>query len=870
MNDGISGTPFERHVDGVFSADEYGTVIGVNDRFVALTGFSRQELVGKGFDELFDPDLRSALLNHAAQARTGASRRLALKGTAKDGHPLELVLTLLASDEPQGIIGVARDARADIESLERPDVTSVTQTASRLARFSGWSIDVDSGVTTWGEEMFAILGFDEAEAPDYGRTLDTFYDEPYRSQVEHAVSTCIAEGTLIDLQVKIRNLQGAELDARIIGQGRRNVEGRVVRVEGAFYDITDVVRTRDVANASHREVADLFHSVSVPLFLVGRDWKLQYVNRAGFDLAHLNEDVVGSVTIWDLFPEIIDTEMEQIYRAAMDEGRFGATTGYIGALDGDFEVVVYPTPNGILVTGHNVTNQREAIRQRAEFAERSRALAQMLDLTNDAVIVRNLDYEVTYWNHAAEELYGWTSEEMVGRSPLPLLYDDTSEIEAALATVMREGYWSGELIQRARDGRRVVVETRQSLSRDASGEPTSIFSINTDVTALRERQEARIRAQRMESLGTLAGGIAHDLNNVLTPMVMSLDLLLARTNEESARRLLESMNSSVTRASQMVRQVLTFARGVEGERVVVPIERLLHQVQEFCRDVLPKNIDVIVDVTNHLGAVIGDETQLMQVLVNLVTNARDAMHEGGVLTIRARNVSTHERDSEFDPEGRWIAITVSDTGDGMDDRTQARVFEPFFTTKEFGQGTGLGLSTSSAIVESHGGRLLLDSKLGRGTTFTLEMPCEPDATEKDSPATLSRQGRLLPTHRSQLLIVDDEEAIVNLLTEVLRDSGYEVDAATSGEAALVLLRDRSTPYDLILSDVNVPKLSGVQLANRARQLGVTSTFAFMSGVSNETLPETLGDTKVQYYLQKPFTVAQLLDFVDEVLTSSRR
>ncbi len=868
-NDGISGTPFERHVDGAFFSNEHDTVTGVNDRLVALTGFAREELVGQDVAALFDGAHVASIRQHAARARAGTTVRFALPSRRKDGSPLDLVLTLIASDEPRGLIGIARDAHALIEALEEPDANSISHAASRLARFSGWSIDVESGTTTWGEEMFDILGFDEGRAPDYERTLETFYEEPYRTIVERAVTACVEHGTPFDLQIKIRDLRGVELDARILGQCRRDPSGRVVRVEGAFYDITDVVRERDLTNASQREVANMFHNVSVPLFVVDRTWRLQYVNKAGLELAHLRSDDVGTVTIWDLFPEVEFNEMGRIYRAAMDEGRFGATVEHVDALDGDFEVVVHPTPEGIMLTARNVTSEREAMRERDELAERARALAQMLELTRDAVVVRDFDREVTFWNRAAEKLYGWSFEEVRGNSPLSLLYEETSSIEAALEVVRREGYWSGDLVQRTRDGRRVVVASSISLLRDASGRPTAFFGLHTDVTELRKNEEARIRAQRMESLGTLAGGVAHDINNVLTPMMMSLELLQARASDEHSRRLLKSMSSGVTRASQMVRQVLTFARGVEGERVVLSVRRLLDQVQEFCRDALPKNIDVTVDVSNDLGAVIGDETQLLQVLVNLVTNARDAMLDGGSLRIRARNVTSVEGFGAEESPRHWVSIMVSDSGEGMSVETQARVFEPFFTTKEFGDGTGLGLSTSSAIVESHGGRLSLESELARGTTFTLELPCELNAATFERAPAMFRQGNLLLDRARHLLIIDDEEEIVTMVRDVLADSGYDVDAVTSSAAALALVRDAPTRYDLILTDVNMPKLSGPQFAAQATRLGVSAVIAFMSGVSDEWQRDAPGERASRRSLAKPFTVTQLLDFVDEALSAAR-
>lgn len=873
-NDGVTGTPFERHLDGVFVASPTGVILSCNQRLAAWTGYEREALVGQNFHVLFDPAEWTSLDYQVSQAAQGTSGRVSTRCRTKETGEFDVVVTLLASEEPLGVLGIVRDVDVPIATLGAPDPDPasevVSRQASRLARLLGWSIDVDTGVPTWGEQMYEFFDVEDMSPRDYQTNLMTHYQEPHRTRLRDAIAACVADGTPIDLQIKFHDRTGLELDARVLGRAIRNSAGRVVRVDGAFYDVTGVVRALDEELAGDHRVVEMFNHVTTALFIFDRDWTFHYVNQAGLELGHLQDVNLDTLTLWDLFPEVEFNELGRVYRAAMDEGRFGAATAHMNEFDADFEVVVHPMPDGILVAARNVTEERAAKQEFDKLSERVRAFGQMLDLTKDAVILGTLDHKVTYWNHAAEELYGWTMDEVLASPPFALRHDDPSAVEAALEIVLREGYWSGELVQRSRDGRRIVVESRLSLVRDDLGEPESFFAVYSDVTDERQRQESRIRAQRLESLGTLAGGIAHDLNNALTPLVMSLELLLRRASDERDRRLFESMNSSVTRASQMVRQVLAFARGVEGERVEVPIARLLQQAQEFCRDVLPKSIDLVFDGAGDLGAVIGDETQLMQVLVNLVTNARDAMPDGGVLAIRARNVHARSDDVDGRAAGLWVSITVSDTGEGMDAETQARVFEPFFTTKELSEGTGLGLSTSTAIIKSHGGRLFLESERGRGTMFTVEIPCEPDTRPDETPTLQARQGRLLPERRSRLLIVDDEEAIVTLLRDVLSDAGYEVDAVTSADAALTLLRAGATTYDLILSDVNMPKLDGARFASKARDFGVTTTIAFMSGVSSESVREELGENvTVFYYLQKPFTVSQLLDLVGQAIESTR-
>lgn len=862
----LAGTPFASHVDGVFVVDRDGTLLGCNDQLLSMTGYDRRDLVGAHYRALIDEAQRGGILEFFdAARRTSHPRRVSVRGRSKESAALFLEMTMLPQPWRDETVVVVRDAARSFEHLSSPDPVSVNLNASRLARFSGWSIDVATGETTWGAEMFAILGFDEENAPPYPFTLELFYDEPHRSRVEAAVAACVAHATPFDLECKIRHRKGHELDARIIGQGVRDVWGRVVRVEGAFHDVTELVRQRDVDIAAQNQLLETFAGVSMPLFLIGRDWTFHYVNQAGLALARLNAEVIGETKIWEFEPEIEFNSFARVLRAAMDDGMFGTAVERISAINTDVEIVAYPTPQGVLVTARNVTEEQEAKRQVEVYFEAANSFAKMLDLTKDAVIVRSLTEGVTYWNQGAVDLYGWTFDEVRGTRPEEYLYPGgrSEQVASILQGVERDGYWSGELIQQSRDGRVITVESRLTLWRDAEGQPVSIFGVHTDVTEVRRQQEARHRDQRMESLGTLAGGIAHDLNNVFTPMVLTLEMMSLRPRDERDRELLSALSTSVARASDMVRQVLTFARGVEGVRSHVSLARILEELHQICLNTLPKNIKVDFPREPLVGAVWGDETQLMQVFVNLVTNSRDAMPDGGRLRVRVRPIVAPPGGQDANSPRLWVNIEVADTGVGMDETTRARIFEPFFTTKEFGRGTGLGLSTSMAIVKSHGGRLILDSVLGEGTTVTLQLPFDDDAV---SPVTsLVVPEARVDERTGRILVVDDEEAIVNMLAEVLRDSGYDVATALSAPLALDLLQHDAADFDLILTDVNMPELSGAQFAQRVLERRADANIIFMSGVSDDELRTVLGDKSALRFLPKPFSMGQLLDFVEGAL-----
>jgi PAS domain S-box-containing protein len=377
----------------------------------------------------------------------------------------------------------------------------------------------------------------------------------------------------------------------------------------------------------------------------------------------------------------------------------------------------------------------ERIRAEAELkriAGELRQQAQLLDKAKDAILVRDLDHTVRYWNRSAERLYGWTAEEAVGRSIRDLIYSDITAFDAASAKALSEGEWSGEIDQRTKDGRPITVEGHWTLVRDDDGQPMSMFVINTDVTHRKALELQFLRAQRLESVGTMAGGIAHDLNNVLSPILMSIGLLKQSLQRPENIEILDLMENSALRGADMVAQVLSFARGTDGGRVRTSIAHAARDVARIASDTFPKNITLTTQVPPDLWTIEADPTQLHQVLLNLCVNARDAMPRGGQLVIRARNleVTAARAATLLDVrEGPYIVVEILDTGAGIAPDLMDKIFDPFFTTKAVGKGTGLGLSTSMSIVKRHGGSLDCESRLGHGTTFRLYLPARPDLAE---------------------------------------------------------------------------------------------------------------------------------------------
>jgi len=480
-----------------------------------------------------------------------------------------------------------------------------------------------------------------------------------------------------------------------------------------------------------------------------------------------------------------------------------------------------------------------------------------LDQARDAILVSDLDGRVRYWNQGAERLYGWAAQDAVGSRLSELLELDVAAVAVGRTEVQRHGEWTGELALRTRDGRDLVVASRWTLVRDGSGAPAAVLAIETDITTRRHLEAQYLRAQRMESIGTLAGALAHDLNNVLTPIAMSIDLLRDGTRDPGSLEILETIETSVRHGADLVRQVLTFARGMEGRRTAVGVRQLVRDIAQLTRESMPTTVAIDTDIAGDVASVIGEPSQLHQVLLNLVANARDAMPRGGALTLGARNVQIDERLPDMGPRARpgpFVALRVSDTGPGIPPEVEARLFEPFWTTKEVGQGAGLGLPTARAIVRSHGGFISLSSEVGHGATFTVHLPA---AEVLESLAGEAASD--LPRGRGELVLLVDDEAVVRAITQqALEAVGYRVMAARDGAEAIAMYLARREDIAVVLTDVRMPVMDGIATVQALRRINPEARIVAASGPSAGRSESALAEAGVRWFLPKPYAPEPLL------------
>ncbi|MEK6301889.1 MAG: PAS domain S-box protein [Acidobacteriota bacterium] len=513
---------------------------------------------------------------------------------------------------------------------------------------------------------------------------------------------------------------------------------------------------------------------------------------------------------------------------------------------------------------HTVIIRDVTARRRSE--ERLRQQAALLDEAADAILVRDLEGQILFWNRGAERVYGWSAAEAVGTNSLQLyLGEFAGQIEKAKQVLLQKGEWLGSARHLTKSGKPIDVEARWTLVRDDAGEPKSVLVINTDVTDKKKLEAQFLRAQRMESIGTLAGGIAHDINNILSPILMSVRLLQMKVSDDDSLRLLSVLQKSAERGGAMVKQVLEFARGIQGDRIVLDPKHLIKEITKTLAETLPKSIEVECFVPEDVWPVTGDSTQIHQVLMNLCINARDAMPRGGILSVKAENSSIDENFARMildGTPGKFVCVTVTDMGTGMPADVLSRVFEPFFTTKDHGKGTGLGLSTVLAIVKGHGGFVDVYSEPGKGTQFRVYFPAAKYPLTRDIPEELSDAPL---GHGEVILVVDDELAIREITRSTLEAFGYNALTASDGTEAVALYAQNRDRIKVVLTDMMMPYLDGVATIRALQKIDPKVRIIASSGLADSEKASEAASVGVKIFLSKPYTADELLGAVAETL-----
>ena len=670
--------------------------------------------------------------------------------------------------------------------------------------------------------------------------------------------------------ILVTGMKNEEIAVECLKEGADDyiMKSSLRRLPGAIQNALEKQRTEmenerleEELRRSQKQMFTIFESITDAFFSVNKSWDVMYLNpRSDAFLVKMNkrrQDLWGK-NWWNEFPAPSDSVAYKALHHAMEAHEFAEFEEYNSALDSWLQVRAYPAEDGLAIYMQDISE-----RKRAE--EKIREQANLLDIAQDAIIVRDLNDNIIYWNNSAERIYGWKQEEAIAKNASQLLCTESDSIQRALQVVEKKGSWFGELHQVTKMQKSVIVESKWSVVLDERGKPKSILTINTDITDKKNIEQQFLRAQRLESVGTLASGLLHDLNNVLTPIILAVPFMRDKLTDESSQDILRTLESSAKRGEGVVRQLMSFVRGVKGDRIILQLKLIVWELLHFISETFPPNVKVVKHCPKGVWYVLGDSTQLYQVLMNLSINARDAMPNGGTITIDLQNITLSEQEARLHlgaSPGMYVILSVKDTGNGISPELINRIFDPFFTTKEPGKGTGLGLSSSLSIVKSHGGFIDVHSEVGKGTEFKVFLP----AKEEKAKAEVSQDCKVTMGHGETILVVDDEKTLQDLLRPTLEKQNFKVLSAFDGIEAIAVYEENQNKIDIVLLDMLMPKLSGLSTIPKLRQINPQIKIICMTGSMLDNLGSEMNAAiRKLPFLQKPFNYEDVATMVNEVL-----
>ena len=634
-------------------------------------------------------------------------------------------------------------------------------------------------------------------------------------------------------------------------------------------------RADAIARRAKMQYRALFESSPAGMFLYDtRTQRILAGNPALTEITGYSSAELARLALRDVFPPEIADEAEREYGSGkLMPPQPGPIITRMRRRDGtEIDVDARGRPmdpelgHARVVMVLDVTEQLAAERGLREAEQRARSagvlLQSIIDVAPQAIIALDLELNVTLWNRAAESLFGWTATEVVGK-PFPIITAEEHEtVKTGFQTVVRDGLVQAyDTIRTHKDGSRISLIGAAGLRRDADGVPAGYVVVYTDMRQYRLLEAQLRQSQKMEAVGRLAGGVAHDFNNMLTVITAYVQLLQADHPNDDITEPLAEIEAATTRAASLTRQLLTFSRMQVVTVTTIDINDVIGHLRPMLQRLSPDNIALATSLSPSVGHVRVDPGQLEHVIVNLAMNAMDAMPEGGRLTIETSDVEL-DRDYADSHQGvapgRYVMIAVSDNGCGMDASTLAKIFEPFYTTKPAGRGTGLGLAIAYSVVRQANGHIWVYSEPGEGTTFKIYLPRVETSESRHTPmsnATLVPRG-------GTILLVEDDAAVRRGVRTTLERLGYMVLEAEHGDAALALLSQHARQIDAVLTDLMMPGMSGRELSERIVEMRPGMRVLFMSGYTDdEALRRQLVD-EGQQFLQKPFTSEQLVAAIE--------
>ena len=831
-----------------------------------MHGCQKEELIGQHLATVHTPEQFKACehisddvaLHGRVQTETGHKR--------KDGSTFPVWLSVSEVRDPEGrltgFLGIANDI-TEQKKITSSLVQARTYYQTLLATASDGIhiLDLDGYLIEASASFYRMLGHDPAQPPMMRVSdWDARWSPPELGErlLEHVRKPSVfetvhrrANGELFPVEISVR---GVLIDRRQL-------------IYCAARDITE----RKKAEAALRQHELAIQQTNEGIAILGPNGCLQFANEAWAKMhGYEKEELIGRTLDLVQTPEQA-RQCDDFQARVLEQGHAQAELGH-KRKDGS-KFPIWMSVSVVRDAAGNVTGLMgiaNDISQRKVAEEKIREQARLIDEASEAIVVRDLNGIILMWNRGAETMLGWSALEAVGQKAWQLGSYNVKEFNDAVAQILAKGAWSGEFSVRTKDERRIEVESRWTLLRDEQGRPQKILSVSHDVTNRKKMEAQLFRTERLQTIGRLASGVAHDLNNIFTPFLVGLPILHEEIRSGETRDLLDLMERSIRRGVDIVQQLLLFGRGGETKRLPVNLARPLNDVAKIIRETFPKDIVLKVAYPDNLWSVQGDATQIYQIVLNLAVNARDALPHGGALTLTADNVRLDDGSRPLPARatpGPFVVLTVRDNGNGIAPDVLTHIFDPFYTTKETGKGTGLGLSVVLGVVENHGGFIQVQSTPGDGTEFKIHLSALPDAL--GAPIEKRTETQWTQGHNEVVLLVDDEPALLEVAAKLLNRNGYRPLVAPNGIEALKLLQQNEDNIRLVISDYSMPGMNGFALAEAIKKVDAGVHVIIASGLGDTLDEGKLRELGIRFLLRKPYDIKTLLTALGEIFQSAK-
>ena len=756
--------------------------------------------------------------------------------------------------------------------------------AQSIAKVGSWSFDVNSGAVNWSAEMYRIYG---VKPENFDHTINGVNKPVHSDDLPRQIQA--HEAFLQGKDFKpyeyrvIRPSGNIRVVEVVAAEVERDASGRPVRIFGTTQDITDRKRVMELLRRSEEDFRTLAENVPQIVWATRPDGWMIYFNQRWMDYTGLtHEESMGQNWTKPFHPD----DQKRVWDARQNATQ--NSVGYslecrIRRADGVYRWwLIRGEPlcdaGGKIVKWFGTCTDIEDIKWTQEELRETKAIleAAMNQSTVGIAIADASDGKLRYVNDAGLLIRGsdrktivdgvgisqyvasWQLLDLDGR-PLK-----NEEVPLARAIMFGEICSREFIIRRAENDDRIVMAKAAPI-RDEAGKVVAGIVVFIDMTDQKKLEANFLRIQRMQGIGSLAGGIAHDLNNILAPITMAGAMLRDQVASSDACNLLDTILACADRGSAIIKQLLTFARGKPGVRGPLAVRHLVAGIEKIIHETFPKNIHVHASIPKEVWNILADVTQVDQALMNLCVNARDAMPAGGALTLAAKNLAVDQSFAITSPDARpgdYVCISVSDTGTGIAPADLDRIFDPFFTTKDIGKGTGLGLAAVLGIVRGHGGFIRLDSRVGKGSTFEMYFPASPQVAAESKPDTKA----VMPRAKGELvLVVDDEAPVRNMVQRTLESQGYRVLLAHEGSGALELFTRHRDEIKMVVTDLMMPDMDGLGLLRALRRLDTRIPVIGMTGLAQQANEQVLENLGMMTLLRKPFGVDALISAIHQAL-----